>query len=99
MKLIKKDEYGIGHFISTKAIGRWERDDITSTYKYAEKSHEERATMLKALKQADSAFSRYYLNEEFNEVHFRFNVMDDIKIGEDFNVVSLSRHFLICPFG
>lgn len=94
LKLIKKDEYGIGHFISTKAIGRWERDDITSTYKYAEKSHEERATMLKALKQANSAFSRYYLNEEFNEVNFRFNVMDDIKIGEDFNVVIRRRTFV-----
>ncbi|KAL7036304.1 hypothetical protein ACKWTF_008773 [Chironomus riparius] len=86
LKLIKKDEFGIGHFISTKAIGRWERDDITRTYKFEEKTDEERATMLKALKQANSAFSRYYLNEEFNDVHFNFELKDDIKIGEDFNV-------------
>lgn len=88
LKLLKKDEYGIGHFISTKAIGRWEREDITRTYKYAEKTDEERMTMHKALKQANSPFSRYYLNEEFNEVHFHFELKDDIKIGEDFHVVS-----------
>ncbi|KAG5680333.1 hypothetical protein PVAND_009844 [Polypedilum vanderplanki] len=87
LKLIKKDEFGIGHFISTKAVGKWERQDITKSYKYDEKTDEERATMLKALKQANSAFSRYYLNEEFNEVHFNFELKDDIKIGEDFSVV------------
>lgn len=92
LKLIKKDEFGIGHFISTKAIGRWEREDITRTYKYEEKTNEERATMLKALKQANSAFSRYYLNEEFNEVHFHFELKDDIKIGEDFHVVLSMRN-------
>lgn len=69
------------------AIGRWEREDITRTYKFEEKSHEERATMLKALKQSNSAFSRYYLNEEFNEIFFHFELKDDIKIGEDFHVV------------
>lgn len=91
LKLIKKDEFGIGHFISTKAIGRWEREDITKSYKYEEKSTEERATMVKALRQANSAFSRYYLNEEFNEVQFDFELKDDIKIGEDFHVVSTLR--------
>ena len=65
-----------------------EREDITSSYKFAEKSEEERATMLKALKQANSYFSRYYLNEEFNEVYFNFELRDDIKIGEPFSVVS-----------
>lgn len=88
LKLMKKDEFGIGHFISTKALGRWERQDITRTYKYEERTDEERATMLKALKQSNSAFSRYYLNEEFNEVNFHFELKDDIKIGEDFHVVS-----------
>lgn len=86
LKLIRKDETGIGLFISTKAIGSWLREDITPNYKYEEKTEEERATMLKALKQANSAFSRYYLNEEFNEVQFELELKDDIKIGEDFTV-------------
>lgn len=86
LKLIRKDEAGIGLFISTKAVGNWLRQDITSSYKYEEKTEEERATMLKALKQANSAFSRYYLNEEFNEVQFELELKDDVKVGEDFNV-------------
>ena len=89
IKLIRKDVLSIGHFISTKRVGRWEREDITSNYKFAEKSPEERDTMLKALKQANSAFSRYYLNEDFNEIYFNFELQDDIKIGETFAVVSL----------
>lgn len=86
LKLLRKDILGIGHFISTKAVGEWEREDITSNYKFAEKTEEERTTMLKALKQTNSVFSRYYLNEEFNEVGFDFHLLDDIVIGQDFNV-------------
>lgn len=59
LKLMRKDTLAIGQLISTKAVGRWDREDITSTYKYPEKSQDERDTMLKALKQANSAFSRY----------------------------------------
>lgn len=86
LKLLRKDILGIGNFISTKAVGKWERDDITSSYKYDEKTSEERETMLRALRQANNAFSRYYLNEEFNEIYFNFILLDDIKIGETFNV-------------
>ncbi|XP_055638666.1 annulin-like isoform X2 [Toxorhynchites rutilus septentrionalis] len=87
LKLIRKDIYGIGLFISTKAVGKWEREDITSSYKFDEKTQQERDTMLKALKQSNSAFSRYYLNEDFNEVYFNFELRDDIKIGESFSVI------------
>lgn len=87
LKLIRKDIHGIGLFISTKAVGKWEREDITSSYKFAEKSTEERSTMLKALQQARHQFARYYLNEDFNEIYFNFELRDDIKIGETFAVV------------
>lgn len=40
--------------------------------------------MLKALRQSESLFSRYYLNEEFNDVMFNFELLDDIVIGEPF---------------
>ena len=94
LKLIKKDEFGIGHSISTKSVGKWDREDITRSYKFEEKTKEERTTMLKALKQANSSFSRYYLNEEFNEVYFNFELNDDIKIGEPFSVVSQLHIFI-----
>ncbi|XP_011169553.1 annulin isoform X1 [Solenopsis invicta] len=92
LKLVRKDMYGIGQLISTKAIGRWTREDITHTYKYPEKSDEERAAMLKALRQSESLFSRYYLNEEFNDVMFTFELRDDIIIGQPFSVVLLIKN-------
>ncbi|XP_076234244.1 transglutaminase isoform X1 [Calliopsis andreniformis] len=92
LKLVRKDVYGIGQYISTKAVGRWSREDITHTYKYPEKSDEERAAMLKALRQSQSLFSRYYLNEEFNDIMFNFELRDDIVIGQPFSVVLLIRN-------
>ncbi|KAJ8680712.1 hypothetical protein QAD02_016499 [Eretmocerus hayati] len=93
LKLVRKDIYGIGQNISTKAIGRWEREDITHSYKYPEKSEEERAAMLKALRQSESLFSRYYLNEEFNDVVFNFELRDDIIVGQPFSVAVSIRNY------
>ncbi|ALC38660.1 Tg [Drosophila busckii] len=87
LKLLRKDTLAIGHLISTKAVLKWEREDITDSYKYAERSEEERSYMLKALKQSRHAFSRYYLNDNFNEVQFELQLKDDIKVGESFSVV------------
>ncbi|XP_075992470.1 annulin-like isoform X2 [Anticarsia gemmatalis] len=87
LKMMARDSVSIGQFISTKAIGKMEREDITSAYKYPEQSKEERTTMEKALRQSKSIFARYYLNEVFNDVTFNFELLDNIKIGEDFNVV------------
>ncbi|KAK0180122.1 hypothetical protein PV327_005795 [Microctonus hyperodae] len=92
LKLIIKDKYGIGKQISTKAVGSWTREDITTTYKYPESSNEEREAMLKALRQSESLFSRYYLNEEFNDVMFNFELRDDIVIGQPFSVVLLTKN-------
>lgn len=43
--------------------------------------------MLKALRMSESLYSRYYLNEDFNDVRFDFELRDDIKIGQNFSVV------------
>ncbi|XP_046675625.1 annulin-like isoform X2 [Homalodisca vitripennis] len=85
LKLLRKDTLGIGQHISTKTVGQWSREDITQTYKYPEKSQDERTAMLKALKQSESLFSRYYLNEEFNDIKFDFKLLDDIVIGSPFS--------------
>lgn len=58
LKLMRKDALAVGQLISTKAVGRFDREDITNSYKFAEKSQDERDTMLKALRQANSTFSR-----------------------------------------
>ncbi|VEN38690.1 unnamed protein product [Callosobruchus maculatus] len=85
LKLLRKDIYGIGKMICTKSPTSFEREDITYTYKHPEKTTEERTTMLKALQQTRNLFSRYYLNEDFNDIHFNFKLLDDIKIGQTFN--------------
>ena len=36
LKLLRKDTQGIGLLISTKAVGRWSREDVTNTYKFPE---------------------------------------------------------------
>ncbi|XP_050670061.1 annulin isoform X2 [Leptidea sinapis] len=87
LKLIARDTTSIGQNISTKSIGKMEREDITDLYKYPESTREERLTMEKALRKSESIFARYYLNDAFNEIVFDFELRDDIKIGQDFNVI------------
>ncbi|XP_076271354.1 annulin-like [Rhynchophorus ferrugineus] len=86
LKLLRKDVLAIGKFLSTKAPGTFEREDITAEYKYPEKTNDERTTMMKALQQSSSIFSRYYLNEDFNDIYFRLRLLDDVKIGQPFDV-------------
>ncbi|XP_044752197.1 annulin [Coccinella septempunctata] len=86
LKLLRKDTQSIGKLICTKAPGVFEMLDITYIYKHPEKTFKERHTMLKALQQSRNIFARYYLNEDFNDIHFDFLLKDDIKIGEPFSV-------------
>jgi transglutaminase 1 len=73
-------------FVSTKAVGKFEREDITHEYKYPEKSDEEREVMLRALRECGTMFSRYYLNDEMEDIQFNFVLRDDIVIGSGFKV-------------
>lgn len=90
--MLGKDADGIGKLISTKAPGKFDREDITSSYKHDEKTKEERATMLKALRQSKNLFARYYLNEDFSDVHFQFEFKDDVVIGRQFNVTLVMKN-------
>lgn len=87
LKLVSKSETYVGQHISTKAIGKMEREDITSTYKFSEQSKDERLTYLKLLKEADSSSLSYYLNGKCDDIEFKFEVQDNVMIGDDFNVV------------
>ncbi|CAG7674590.1 unnamed protein product [Allacma fusca] len=86
LKLLGRNVESVGRHISTKAIGTFAREDITLNYKYPEKSSKEREAMFAALKQNESSYSRYYLNEEFNDLRFDFKLLDDITIGSAFRV-------------
>ncbi|XP_072936841.1 annulin-like isoform X2 [Epargyreus clarus] len=92
LKLMARDTTSIGQNLSTKAIAKMERDDVTHLYKYPERTFEERQTMEKALRKSESIFARYYLNDAFNDVIFDFELRDDIKIGQDFTVILHMRN-------
>ncbi|XP_075212942.1 transglutaminase [Lycorma delicatula] len=92
LKLLRKDTVRVGQSMCTKAIETWTKEDVTSNYKHQEKSDKERDTMLRALRQNESLYSRYYLNEEFNDIKFDFLLRDDIVIGQSFSVVLLMKN-------
>lgn len=92
LKLIRKATDKIGQCISTKAVGKFEREDITDSYKHPEHTQEERNAMLKALRKCNHAYSRYYLNDELEDVTFDFELLDDIVIGSQFTVKLSARN-------
>jgi transglutaminase 1 len=53
-------------------------------------SPEERAVVLKALRQCENLFSRYYLNESLEDVSFNFQLLDDVIIGSPFRCVNFA---------
>lgn len=72
--------------ISTKAELKDKRVDVTANYKHKENSKMERESMLKALKMTKNYFSRYYLNEKFEDVRFELLPIEDHLIGQPFKV-------------
>ncbi|KAK3873095.1 hypothetical protein Pcinc_021851 [Petrolisthes cinctipes] len=85
MKLLGHTTDGIGQFVSTKAVGKNAREDVTHLYKYTEASSEERNVMKNALRLCENNFARYYLNQHFEDVEFDFKLNDDIIIGQPFS--------------
>ncbi|NP_001004647.1 protein-glutamine gamma-glutamyltransferase 2a [Danio rerio] len=71
----------IGKSISTKAVGRDEREDITHNYKYPEGSEEER----KVFKKANHHNKLAQAGEEPG-LHIKIRVTPDMQIGSDFDV-------------
>ena len=61
--LLNTDTRKVGAFISTKAVGSNEREDITDSYKYPEGSDAERASLLAGNK--DKKESRFIVVSEF----------------------------------
>lgn len=59
-------------------------------------SKEEREVMLRALRQCKDVFSRYYLNDDLEDIQFEFSLLDDIVIGEPFNVSLIKNVYITC---
>ncbi|XP_051517144.1 protein-glutamine gamma-glutamyltransferase 2a [Myxocyprinus asiaticus] len=71
----------VGKFISTKAVGRDEREDITHNYKYPEGSEEERKVHEKA-----KHHNRLVQTGEEPGLQIKIRVTPDMQIGSDFDV-------------
>lgn len=76
----------IGVKIVTKSLHKNQTIDITENYKHKESSKAERESMIKALKMTKSNFSRYYLNEKFEDVRFELVPLENRMIGDSFKV-------------
>ncbi|KAK9511096.1 hypothetical protein O3M35_005726 [Rhynocoris fuscipes] len=92
LKLLRANSTYVGCLLGTKAAGEDEMEDITESYKYHEKTKEERETYMSMLKASGSIVSRYYLNEEFNDVRFEFQLIDSIIIGKPFSIQLIARN-------
>ena len=69
-----RDKTQVGKYISTKAVGRKSREDVTSHYKYPEGSASERAALMRGCGQEE---------EEKGAVGFSAKLTSGRKIGED----------------
>lgn len=78
--------FSIGVKIVTKALHRNQFVEITQNYKHKESSKAERESMIKALKMTKNNFSRYLLNEKFEDVRFELVPLEAKLIGETFKV-------------
>lgn len=80
-----KDTHSIGKYTSTKAPGSDERLNVTGDYKYREGSREEREAVEFANKFSTRKEHDIYRADE-EDVRFRFEVVDDISMGDNFEV-------------
>lgn len=86
LKLMKTTTDETGLHISTKAVGKFEREDITNEYKAAESEVISKNPFLGSLLQNKDKFTRYYANDDFQDVQFEFSLPDDVTVGETFAV-------------
>uniref|UniRef100_A0A671LGX1 Protein-glutamine gamma-glutamyltransferase 2 n=1 Tax=Sinocyclocheilus anshuiensis TaxID=1608454 RepID=A0A671LGX1_9TELE len=81
----------VGKSISTKAVGRDEREDITHNYKYPEGSEEERRVYEKA-----NHHNKLAQAGEEPGLHIKIRVTPDMQIGSDFDVyVELKNNTMV----
>ncbi|KAK3724553.1 hypothetical protein QZH41_019598 [Actinostola sp. cb2023] len=81
------DKKSVGKFISTKAVGSNERDDITKNYKFDEGSAEERKAVELAYKYSSRKDRHIYSKPSSNDVSFEIRTGEHTMItmiGEDF---------------
>uniref|UniRef100_A0A182J8Q9 protein-glutamine gamma-glutamyltransferase n=1 Tax=Anopheles atroparvus TaxID=41427 RepID=A0A182J8Q9_ANOAO len=103
LELVSKNTTAIGKFISTKAVGLDEREDITLNYKCEEQSYEAKRSMMRALKLGQCDLTKHYLKilrandpssiaNQGNDIEFELELNDQVFVGESFTIVLRIRN-------
>ncbi|XP_078688322.1 protein-glutamine gamma-glutamyltransferase K-like isoform X1 [Branchiostoma floridae x Branchiostoma belcheri] len=82
---LRVESHSVGCHISTKRVGRDEREDITHLYKHAEGSDLERVAVREAVEHGNRP-GTYVDRSVPEDVTFSIDTDDDLDIGEDFSV-------------
>lgn len=80
----------VGQNISTKAVGKDSREDITHTYKYPEGSEDERRVYEKANQQSE--VPRTMKEDVPHEIDMKIKVSENMDKGSDFDVFAVIRN-------
>ncbi|XP_071846211.1 protein-glutamine gamma-glutamyltransferase K-like [Apostichopus japonicus] len=83
-EVITVDSDNVGKYISTKAVGRMARHDITDQYKFSEGTQRERMAVLTASKYVKSA--KNFMKDVPKDVSFSVELPRDVIIGSDIEV-------------
>ncbi|XP_025075960.1 protein-glutamine gamma-glutamyltransferase K-like [Pomacea canaliculata] len=86
MDVISIDKHAVGKKISTKAVGTYDRLDITDLYKYPEGSAEERQVVEFVNRYSTRVGEDIYHEEKTTDVSFSISVPEDTQVGSDVTV-------------
>ncbi|XP_031574410.1 protein-glutamine gamma-glutamyltransferase K-like [Actinia tenebrosa] len=80
------DKRSIGKYISTKAVGSNDREDLTKYYKFPEESSQEREAVRLANKFSSRKNQEIYSEPSSSDVTFEILTSDNIMIGDDVKI-------------
>lgn len=88
--VITVDSDNVGKNISTKAVGKFERHDITDLYKYSEGTQRERMAVATASKYVKSA--KNFIKNVVKNIEFDVIIPDEVMLGSDFEVTVTAKN-------
>lgn len=78
------DSDEVGQKMSTKAVGVWDRHDVTGDYKYAEGTNLERIAVYKASTYVKG--TKNFMKDVKRDVDFKVQLPEGVMIGQDFTL-------------
>ncbi|XP_068710899.1 protein-glutamine gamma-glutamyltransferase K-like [Montipora foliosa] len=91
MTKTSKQKNAIGFYISTKAVGAPEREDLTLDYKHSEGSEEERRAVRLAFNFSSRKEHEIYVEPKHEDIHFHLEAGDSVYVGNSFDATVVVR--------